>query len=810
MSRAPFSPTTPGLSKNIVARLSSRGRWLDLQAYYGEAATTLDRLFIDGLTFFQACHRGAVTTAVAFILGGVDPNALDVAEGGTGSGFSGLHFAVSIDDTTLAAILIDAGANVSQRAAGTNGMTPLMVALDVGAIDCVDLLLKSGASLAETDATGEPAIFYAANQPFVLAALKKRHAVDLRAAENDKKETLLHRAVARRNPPNRFDVLYLIEEAGIGVEVVDAEGETPLFHAVRHQEYANVAALLSKGARVSGAAVANRAGETPLTMPCKDARIKALLTAAASAPTQAALDALVAEDNSNWPLLSNRDTLLHVVVPLFVPNTLIVLSAWLPTVFGLAILVGTGLGFAQVAQFALRLKDRAFPTAGWFCGALFYGSAVLIRSVFPVFVAHNPTVGPVLVATWWVVTSLMFVCYLTAALRDPGVVQSTQEGRKAIFDLVAEKGKMALEIEGVDVTSLVKKPFRSKHCTKTHRTVARFDHYCVWTGNAIGGGNHRPFVWYCFFQICSQIIVMYTTFAVVFWYAPVDAGNRPIFASPCALLDWLFGDEMTLITYFLVLYNTALLVFVGMVMLSQLWYVTRNVTSNEVWFASRYRWMFMLGTRAYSFYDEGPLRNLVDFFWSGNLCAVSYTLPKLNDYLRGLSRDYAAQLKATQLKATAAALSPGTAAANKKDDDDVPLEITTSSGGAGFSPTNSGPSSPAALPTVAIPVPTGTVPTSPSHALSDAMANAPTELRLQTMLLQDLLGQLIRGNREPTFPASAEAIPDEGRARLLDQARRMHQQFQTLQAQQMQMQMQAQQQQQQQQQRPSAAPAPPQ
>jgi hypothetical protein len=29
--------------------------------------------------------------------------------------------------------------------------------------------------------------------------------------------------------------------------------------------------------------------------------------------------------------------------------------------------------------------------------------------------------------------------------------------------------------------------------------------------------------------------------------------------------------------------------------------------------------MFVLGTRAHSMYDQGMWKNLVDFFWSGNL-----------------------------------------------------------------------------------------------------------------------------------------------------------------------------------------------
>jgi hypothetical protein len=38
------------------------------------------------------------------------------------------------------------------------------------------------------------------------------------------------------------------------------------------------------------------------------------------------------------------------------------------------------------------------------------------------------------------------------------------------------------------------KPLRASHCSKTGRCIARFDHFCAWTGCAIGEGNHREFV----------------------------------------------------------------------------------------------------------------------------------------------------------------------------------------------------------------------------------------------------------------------------------------------------------------------------
>jgi hypothetical protein len=111
---------------------------------------------------------------------------------------------------------------------------------------------------------------------------------------------------------------------------------------------------------------------------------------------------------------------------------------------------------------------------------------------------------------------------------------------------VARDGEAAAKREHYDMTTLVRKPLRSKHCSKTHFTVCRFDHYCVWTGNAIGGGNHRPFVLYCIFQVVSQIIVAYTTFSVLFTYAPLDAHHT--FDGPLSYIHWMFNVENTLIT----------------------------------------------------------------------------------------------------------------------------------------------------------------------------------------------------------------------------------------------------------------------
>lgn len=52
-------------------------------------------------------------------------------------------------------------------------------------------------------------------------------------------------------------------------------------------------------------------------------------------------------------------------------------------------------------------------------------------------------------------------------------------------------------------TTLVKKPLRSKYCTKTGAVVARMDHYCVWLNITVGFGNHRSF----FIFLLSHLIL---------------------------------------------------------------------------------------------------------------------------------------------------------------------------------------------------------------------------------------------------------------------------------------------------------------
>lgn len=278
-------------------------------------------------------------------------------------------------------------------------------------------------------------------------------------------------------------------------------------------------------------------------------------------------------------------------------------------------------------------------TAGWFSGALFFGGFIYVTNVLTVYSENRP--GTWVPLLWWIATIGMFSCYARAVLMDPGVVSSTTEDRRLIYEAITKGGEGEIQSQGLDVTAMVRKPLRSKHCTKTEQCVYRFDHYCVWTGNAIGGGNHRYFVWYCMLQFCSQSLVSYATLVYLIFDAPAEP----------SYFDVLFGARNILITFFLVFYNTFVFLFVSSVVMTQLWFAARNVTSNEVWFPERYKWMFRLGSRAYCMFDEGFTKNMISFFWSGNLCAEHFIVPPMNEHLKAVSRKFAAQEKNKQLNA---------------------------------------------------------------------------------------------------------------------------------------------------------------
>jgi hypothetical protein len=85
---------------------------------------------------------------------------------------------------------------------------------------------------------------------------------------------------------------------------------------------------------------------------------------------------------------------------------------------------------------------------------------------------------------------------------DPGIINSRdQDFEEVLAQSLLCNGPPPSN--GYCRTTLVKKPLRSKYCTKTCAVVARMDHYCGWLNVTVGFKNHRSF----FILLVSHLLV---------------------------------------------------------------------------------------------------------------------------------------------------------------------------------------------------------------------------------------------------------------------------------------------------------------
>jgi len=56
------------------------------------------------------------------------------------------------------------------------------------------------------------------------------------------------------------------------------------------------------------------------------------------------------------------------------------------------------------------------------------------------------------------------------------------------------------------------KPIRAHHDSVTGRCIVKMDHYCPWVGNCVGAFNHKFFVLFIFYTICTSLLSLVLVF----------------------------------------------------------------------------------------------------------------------------------------------------------------------------------------------------------------------------------------------------------------------------------------------------------
>ncbi|KAJ9470561.1 Palmitoyltransferase AKR1 [Diplonema papillatum] len=496
------------------------------------------------------------------------------------------------------------------------GETPLMWAAADPApkIPLLRRLIAKGADPTIRDAKGATAFTHALVQPI------NAHFIHVRGGPVQ--VTDVHYAVRNGLPRG---LLYLLETHGhvVDLEARDEDGLTPLALACRAMGAKKISrADQDSQQQVLKTLLSFRASPAALAPAEVPKAARGIVQHAQRQGPNFTFAPLYGVSNANAHNLISPTRLFRMLAAGVLPNAALVVAAlYLPAVFGFVVMVLNLWGVQKATKTVAKAKRPEGTLAGWYSGALVFGSVILVTQVFPSLPAEQDP----WVHLWWVVTGLMFACYLRTVLSDPGVVVASRSDRAATYKLI-EQGIDPVAADHCHST-LCRKPLRSKFCTTSKRLVHRFDHYCVWTSNTIGAGNHRGFYLFTVFQSISQCLVL------KFALAHLKLGSLPSWA-PCAVLDHLFSDKNTIVAYFLFLYNAAVMVFIGAVLVTQTWFLNRNVTSNDVWFPDRYPWLFVVGSRVFSLYDRGVWENWKQFFF-GDLKGSGYVVPSFdqNPYL---------------------------------------------------------------------------------------------------------------------------------------------------------------------------------
>eukprot|EP01135_Chromosphaera_perkinsii_P012105 Nk52_evm43s2579 gene=Nk52_evmTU43s2579 len=292
--------------------------------------------------------------------------------------------------------------------------------------------------------------------------------------------------------------------------------------------------------------------------------------------------------------------------------------------------IGFPLFLAAIVAFTVYLKalwvpfDKSVTVFALFTGTYFWLVVSYLVFLMPAFYYYTESVFLFLVQAV-VFLGLAYKCTLSfyqAWRHDPGYLRpSPKEQYEAIIKFTEHGDDDHVKWCN---TCLLFRPLRAKHCGMCDACVAKFDHHCPFVGNCVGANNHKPFMWYIVTLDAMAFMYIYATYGYLRVYENDNASQDFI---PWALEQCHYNSFIVFLFIVVCFHCT----WISFLVISQLWQVSRAVTTNESMNMHKYTIFHTGKRRVYKNpFNRGLIHNCADF-WRVSFGSVK---PKLLDWKR--------------------------------------------------------------------------------------------------------------------------------------------------------------------------------
>lgn len=402
-------------------------------------------------------------------------------------------------------------------------------------------------------------------------------------------------------------LLYLLHQP-VNVDSRDMQGHTPLMWAAYQGDALSVDLLLKHGANPNlkddvgltplhwavvrgNRAILRRLVEIGADIHAKDAEGRTPRDMAVELKSFGAWKRAMEEGGMNEfgvkkvkPLNERNTRIAIFLLPALFFYIIFVTLSILPWYTGLILAMAEFFALHHIVTRVLLNKDSYVETvnqspyfAGIIAGSMMWvGYAWLTRLV-----TKSPN-HPFVHLAFALNMGLCVYNFFRAIMLDPGTCpRPVNDGElKAIIEDLASEGR--LNGQTFCIQCMAKKPLRSKHCRLCDRCVARSDHHCPWIWNCVGSNNHRQFLMFVTTLVAGIILFDYLTYEFYASATPPDniaADCSPIFCVPAAIDSFLLSVS---------LWSTLQLTWTSVLLVTQFWQVSRQLTTLEVSNLGRY------------------------------------------------------------------------------------------------------------------------------------------------------------------------------------------------------------------------------